>query len=58
MEQVELMNQAFHRFWCSSHTLPVLRQSVSRHSTRSVRPCTPCETNLARQGKRGWAVRF
>ena len=23
-----------------------------------VRPCTPCETNLARQGKRGWAVRF
>ena len=23
-----------------------------------VRLCTPCETNLARQGKRGWAVRF
>ena len=23
-----------------------------------VRPCTPCETKLARQGKRGWAVRF
>jgi len=42
MEQVELMKQAFHRFWCSSHTLPVLRQSVTRHSTRSVRPCTPC----------------
>ena len=23
-----------------------------------VRLCTPCKTNLARQGKRGWAVRF